>query len=160
MFFFMLCSILFLRYFVFCLSFIFSFILHPLMHLDPCSYLLFFPLSSCFIFLFMTKREKAYKRVYQSVSSFQYDSCAYSQGKKFYLVYIHRGRNSIREMHILRGRRHLLWKNLILLYACFLVALWCFDLCLVSLFYFSHRIIFMCWTCIYPYVIVLYWLHV
>ena len=24
----------------------------------------------------------------------------------------------------------------------------------------SHRIVFMCWTCIYPYVIMLYWLHV
>ena len=140
MFFFMLCSILFLRYFVFCLSFIFSFILHPSYILTLVHIFFSFPPSSCLIFLFVTKRE----RVYRSVSSFQYDSCAHFQGKKFYLMYIRRRRNSIGEMHIPSGRRHLLWENLILLNVCFLVALWCFELCLVSLLYCSHRVIFMC----------------
>ena len=67
-------------------------------------------------------------------------------------------------MHILRGRRHSFYEKtlfcLVLLYACFLVALWCFKLHLVSMLCCSHRIVFMCWTCIHPYVIVLYWLHV
>ena len=49
---------------------------------------------------------------------------------------------------------------LVLPYACFLVALWCCELLLVSMFYCSHRIVFMCWTCIHFYAIVLYWLHV
>ena len=66
-------------------------------------------------------------------------------------------------MHIPRGRRHLLWENLVLFalhYACFLVVLWCFELCLVSMLCCSHHIMLMCWTCIHPYAIVLYWLHV
>ena len=53
----------------------------------------------------------------------------------------------------------LLLENLVsfvLLYACFLVALWCFELHLVSMLYCSYRIVFMCWTCIHPYAIVLY----
>ena len=49
---------------------------------------------------------------------------------------------------------------LVLLYSCFLVALWCFKFLLVSMLCCSHRIVFMCWTCIHPYAIVLYWLHV
>ena len=66
-------------------------------------------------------------------------------------------------MHIPRERRHVLWVTLfclVLPYACFLVALWCFELCLVSMFRCSHHIMLMCWTCIYPYAIVLCWLHV
>ena len=40
---------------------------------------------------------------------------------------------------------------------CFMV----FELCLVSfILYCSHRIMLLCWTCFYPYAIVLYWLHV
>ena len=52
-------------------------------------------------------------------------------------------------MHIRRGESHkeediLLWENLVLLYACFLVTLWCFELLLVSMLCCSHRIVFMC----------------
>ena len=42
---------------------------------------------------------------------------------------------------------------------CFLVTLWYFELCLISLLCCSHRIVPMCWTCIHPYSIMLYWLH-
>ena len=67
-------------------------------------------------------------------------------------------------MHIPRGRRH--WDNkktlfcLCLFMFVFLFALWCFELCLVPMLCCSHRIILKCWTCIHPYAIVLYWLHV
>ena len=51
-------------------------------------------------------------------------------------------------MHIPRGRRHFFEKTLFcfdLYYACFLVVLWCFELCLVSsMLCCSHRIIFLC----------------
>ena len=48
----------------------------------------------------------------------------------------------------------------VFLYACFLIILWCFELCLVSMLCCSHRIVLMCWTYIHPYANVLYWLHV
>ena len=48
----------------------------------------------------------------------------------------------------------------VFLYACFLIVLWCFELCLVSMLCCSHRIVLMCWTYIHPYANVLYWLHV
>ena len=48
----------------------------------------------------------------------------------------------------------------VLLYACFLIVLWWFELCLVSMLCCSHLIMFMCWTCIHSYANVLYWLHV
>ena len=66
-------------------------------------------------------------------------------------------------MHIPRGRKHFFEKTLfclVLPYACFLVTLLCFELCLVSILCCSHRIMLMCWICIHPYAIVLYWLHV
>ena len=67
-------------------------------------------------------------------------------------------------MHIPRGRRHSFYEKtlfyFVLLYACFLVALWCFELHSVSMLYCSHCIVFMCWTCIHPYAIMFYWLHV
>ena len=51
-------------------------------------------------------------------------------------------------MHIPRGRRHCFFEKilfcLVLLYACFLVTLWCFELLLVSMLCCSHRIVFMC----------------
>ena len=70
------------------------------------------------------------------------------------------GRESHREDAYTKEENTLFLENLVLLYACFLVVLWCFELHLVSLLCSSHRIVFVCWTCIYPYAIVLYWLHV
>ena len=75
-------------------------------------------------------------------------------------MHIHRGEKTIKGMHIPKGRSHFLIRKpcflFVLPYACFLVALWYFELCLVSIFCYSHRIVFMCWTCIYPYAIVFY----
>ena len=42
----------------------------------------------------------------------------------------------------------------------FLFALWCFELCLVSMLCCFHCIMFVCWTCILPYAIMIRWLHV
>ena len=40
-----------------------------------------------------------------------------------------------------KGEKTFFWENLILLYACFLIALWCFELCLVSsMFCCSHHL--------------------
>ena len=33
----------------------------------------------------------------------------------------------------------------------FLFSLWHYELCLVSILYYSHHIMFICWTCIHPY---------
>ena len=44
------------------------------------------------------------------------------------------------------------------LFSCF--SLWCFELLLVSILCFSHRIMFMCWACFHPYIIMLFSLHV
>ena len=55
-------------------------------------------------------------------------------------------------------RKHFFY--FVLLYTWFFTTLWCFELCLVFMLCWFHRIVFMCWTCIYPYVIVFYWLHV
>ena len=44
-------------------------------------------------------------------------------------MHIRRGR---KEMHIPKGKRYSFMRKPCLLYACFLVSLWCFELCLVS----------------------------
>ena len=163
----MLCSIFLKDVFVFCLIFIFSFILHPsCIIFYPCSYLIFFP---SFLLIHLSIRDKKggeYTGKYTVVY------------RHFYMTHVHilSGRNFIsctfvgRENHkgdaYTNGEKTLTnfyEKTLfcfVLLYACFLVALWCFELCLVSMLCCSHHIVFMCWTCIHPYVIVLYWLHV
>ena len=43
----------------------------------------------------------------------------------------------------------------VLLYACFLIALWCFELLLISMLCYPYRIVFICWIYIHPYAIVL-----
>ena len=63
-------------------------------------------------------------------------------------------------MHIPKGRTHFFKENLVLFYACFLVVLQCFELCLVFMLCCSHRIMLMFWTCRHSYAIVHYWLHV
>ena len=152
----MLCLLYVLQNFVFkvfCLLFelYFSFILHPSCIITLVHIFFSFPPSFLSICLFVTKRGR--------VLSFLYDSCAHSQEEKFYLMHIRRGRNSIGEMHILRERRHLCMRKpcficfTLCLFSCLL---WCFELCLVSILCCSYRIVFMCWTCIHSYAIVLY----
>ena len=83
---FTLCFVVF--YFVFGLSFIFSFISHP-----SCIIIIFHTFISCPFFsltlcLFLTKRERVYSREYNRVFLlFLYDSCTHSQGEKFYFSY-------------------------------------------------------------------------
>ena len=142
--FFMLCSIFFFFYvFVLCLSFIFSFILHPsciIFHL--CSYLLFF-LS--FLLIHLSICDKKGENILWLM-------CTFVGGE------IHRGDAYV------KGEKTFFYEKilfcLVFLYTCFLIILWCFELCLVSMLSCFHHIVFVCWTCIYPYVIVLFWLHV
>ena len=93
-----------------------------------------------------------------------------------YMTHVHilRGINST-SCTFVRGESHkgdaytkgektfLFWEILVL--SCFTLCLfyhclWCFEFCLVSMLYYSHHIVFVCWTCIHPYTIVFYWLHV
>ena len=95
---------------VFCLLFELLFLINlaPLMHHYPYSYFLFFP---SFLLIHLSIRDKKGESILESVMEcivISYDSCAPSQEEKFYLVHIYRGRNFIGEMHIPRGRRHLL----------------------------------------------------
>ena len=80
---FTLCFVAF--YFIFDLSYIFSFILHP-----SCIIIIVHTIISCLLFslilcLFLTKRGRVYSREYTGVFlSFLYDSCAHPQKEKFY----------------------------------------------------------------------------
>ena len=96
--------------------------------------------------------------------------------RHFYMTHVHilRGRNSTSCTFVggeslwgdayTKGEKTSFFRKpcfvFILYYAYFLVVLWYFELCLVSMLCCSHRIMLMCWTCIHPYAIVLYWLHI
>ena len=140
---FTLCYVVFFV-FVFRLSFIFSFVLHPscIIPLLVSSFLSLLPLDW---FVYSWQKGREFTENFPGVFH------------HFYITHVHilRKRNStsctsVGEMNILRERRHFL-EILVLLYACFLVVLWCFELCLVSMLCCSHRIVVMCWTCIHPY---------
>ena len=114
-----------------------------------------------FISSFLSRGE--YTEEYTGVFRHFYMTRAHSQEEKFYLVHIHRGRKSKGRCIYQEGEDNFYEKNLFCLafpYACFLVALWCVELSLVSMLCYSHCIVLMCWTCIHPFAIVLYWLHV
>ena len=120
-------------FFVLCLSFIFSFILHPsCIIFYPCHIFFYFPPSSWFICLFMTKRGSVYFR-------------------HFYmnLVHILRGRNSTLctfvggEIHrgyaYIKGEKTFFYeKTLFYLMLVFLGVLWCFVF--YALLLSSHRV--------------------
>ena len=89
----------------------------------PCSYLLFFSPSSWFICLFVTKRGS------------NSTSCTFVGGE------IYRG-----NAYIKRKKTFFYEKTLFYLMLVFLV----FYGALCSMLYCSHRIMFMCWTCIHP----------
>ena len=145
--FFILCSI-FLKMF---LSFVWASFSHLCCTPHASSFTLVhiffsFPSSSWFICLFMTKRG----RVYWCVSSFLYDLWTFVGGESHW-----------RDAYTKGEKTSFLRKPcFVLLFACFLIVLWCFELYLVSMLCCSHRIVFMCWKCIYSYTIVLYWLHI
>ena len=144
---FMLCSIFcFFVFFVFvlCLNFIFLFILHHscLIPLRISSFLSLL-LLDWFVYLWQKRRE--FIRKFTGVF------------RHFYMTHAHilRGRNStsctfaggesFRGDAYTKGERTFFLENLVLLYVCFLIALWCFEFCLVSsILYCSHRIMLMC----------------
>ena len=148
--------IMFTLYFVtflFCLLFelLFSFISHPscIIILVPTfiSYL-YFSLNLC---LFVTKRGRIYSREYTGEFCHFYMTLVHILRGKIFISHAHlQG-----EMHIPRGRRHYINKKT-LFCLCFLFALWCFELCLVSMLCCSYCIVFVCWTCILLYAIVLH----
>ena len=139
--------------------------LAPLMHYHLPLFISFFlSLLPLDFFVYLWKKWGEYTREYTRVY------------RHFYMTHMHifRGRNSISctfvkgESHrgdaYTKGKKYIFYEKtlfcFVLYYACFLVALWCFKLLLVSMLCCSHHIMLMCWTYIYPYAIVLYWLHV
>ena len=139
--------------------------LHPscIIPLLISSFLSLLPLN-CFVYSWQKRGE--YIREYTGLH------------RHFYKTHVHTLRGSNSTSCTFEGREDILLReNLVLLYACFLVALWCFELCLVSsMLCCSHcimllcpsRILFLdaytfyieCWTCMHLYAIVPFWLHV
>ena len=81
----------------------------------------------------------------------------------FYFLCTFVGGESHRGDAYIKGRRHLFMRKPY--FVCFTLCLfshclWSIELYLVPMLCCSHRIVFMCWTCIHPFAIVLYWLHV
>ena len=123
------------------------FLIHltPLMHFYPCSYLLFFPF---FLLIHLFIRDKKGESIPKCIVISICLMCTFVRGEN------HRG-----DAYTKRKKAFFLWENFVLFalcYACFLVILWCFQLLLVSMLCCSHRIVFVCWTCIHLYAIVLY----
>ena len=141
---FMLCSILFLRWFVLCLSFISHSSCTPYSSLSLI-------LSSSFALLLL--------------GPFVYSWKKWKEYCHFYMTLVHilRGRNFIGDMHIPRERGHLfLRKPCFVLFYIMFVFLFFFmvlELVLVSMLCYSHRIVFVL-DMHNPYTIVLYWLYV
>ena len=103
---FTLCFVAF--YFVFSLSFIFSFISHPSCIIIIVHTFIFCPLFSLTLCLFLTKRGRVYSREYiREFFSFLYDSCAHPQGEKFYFSCTFVGGEIFHKGDAYpRGRRH------------------------------------------------------
>ena len=154
---FMVYSILFLRCFIFYLSFIFLFILNPscILSLFISSVLYLIPLAS-----FVSSRQKGgeYTGVYTEVYRHFYITHVHTlRGRNFISCTFVRGESRRGDAYTKREKTFFYEKTLFLfvfLYICFLIALCCFELHLVFMIYCSHLIVFLCWTCIYPYAIV------
>ena len=150
----MLCIILKL----FCLLFELHFLIHfvPFMHHYPYLYLLFFPsfflapLSIC-----VKKGESILESIPKSFDISIWLLCTFLEGEIIFLVHILRVRNSKGRCIYQGGEDFVVWENL----DCFLIffmVLWT-SFSFYALLFSSHRVCV--WTCIYPYAIVLYWLH-
>ena len=135
--------------------------MHHLLPLFISSFLSPLPLNS---FVYSWQKMGEYTREYTDVY------------RHLYMTHVH----ILREINstlctFVRGESHkgdaytkgekpfLFWEILVL--SCFTLCLfshclWYFDFCLVSMLYYSHHIVFVCWTCKHPYAIVFYWLHV
>ena len=151
---FILCSILFLMC---CLlfEFHFSFMLYPMCILSL--FISWFLSLLLGVFVYSWQKWREYCHFYMTLMHIL-------KRKNSTFVHMRRRRNSIREMHKPMGRRHPIIRKpcFVLFYIMFvsLFSLWCFKLLLVSILCCSHRIVFVCWTCIHLYAITFYWLHV
>ena len=150
---FILCRILFLRCFVFCLSFI-SHSWCTLYASYPCSCLHFFHHSFFLVYLSIPDKKE------ESLVISIWLLCTFLGGEILSLVHIDKGRNFIVKMHIPRRRRHLFIRKPCSILFVFLFYLWCFEVLLVFMLCCSYHIVFICWTCIHSLCLVLYWLHV
>ena len=146
---FMLYSMLFLRCFIFCLSFIFSFILHPsCINFYHCSYLLFFP---SFLLIHLSIHDKNGESLLESIPKCIVISIwlmfTFLRGRSSTLCTFVGGESHKGDAYIKGEKTSFFEKTLfrlILLYACFLVALWYFKFHLVSMLCCSHHIMLMC----------------
>ena len=133
------------------------FLIHlaPLMHHYPCSYILFFP---SFLFIHLSIRDKKG----ESIVIFIWLLCTFSGGE--ILSYAHSyGEKFHRGDAYTKGEKTSLYEKT-LFYLFYIMFVFLFTLVLwvmfsiYTLLFSSHRVY--CWTCIHPYAIVLYWLHV
>ena len=132
---FILCSIMSLRCFIFRLSFIFSYILHP-------SCIIFYSYSFSLLpfdsFIYSWQKEGEYTKVYIGVFHHLYDLCTFLGGEILLCAHSY-GEKAIGEMHIPRGRRHSFIRK-----PCFV--LFCFTLCLFSRFFMVLWVTFSIYT--------------
>ena len=142
---FMLCSILW-----FCLSFEFHFLIHLasfMHHLLPLFIYSFLSLLTLDSFVYSWQKGGECIGEYTGVFHHFYMTRAHSQREKFYLVHIRRGRKPLGKCIYQGGEDIFLWENIVLfvlLYAYFLVALWCFKLHSISMLCCFHCIVFLC----------------
>ena len=146
--FFMLCSIFFMFFFLSYVWASFSYSSCTPHASYPCSYLLFFPSFLLIVLSIRDKKGGEYTGEYTGLYC------------HFYMTYVHalRGSNftsctfvggeSHRGDAYTKGEETFFYEKTLFYCACFLVALWCFELYLVSMLCCSHRIVFVCWTCI------------
>ena len=134
----MLCSLCFVAFFLkMFMSFVWTSFSHSscIPHASyPCSYLLFFP---SFLLIHLSICDKKGESIPVCFVIYIWLMCTFVG----------------QENH--RGDAYTKGEKTFLLCFLFLFFLWCFDMLCCS-----HCIMFMCWTCIHPYAIVLYWLHV
>ena len=148
----MLCSIFF-YIFVLCLSFIFSFILHPscIIPLLISSFLSLIPFD-CFVYSW----QKGGEYIGEYTSLYHH----------FYMTHVHtlRGSNSTLCTFVggksYRGDAYTKGEKTFSLFLFWFILLLCPGWIVSRCIYFMYLALVECWTCIYPYAIVLYWLHV
>ena len=165
----MSCSLCFVAIFFgcFCLSFELHFLIHfaPLMHhLLPLFIISFLSLISLDSFVYSWQKGREYIGEYTGVFCHFYMTHVHILRGIYSTSYTFVGGESHKGDAYTKGEKTSFFEKTLfcfdLYYACFLIVLWCFKLCLISILCCSHRIMLMCWKCIYPYTIVLYWLHV
>ena len=130
-------------------------LMHHLLHLFISSFLSLLPLDS---FVYLWQKGRKYTREYTGVYRHFCMTHVYILRGRNYTLCTFIGGESHRGDAYTKGEKTFFYEKTLfclVLPSFFLVVLWCFKLCLISMLYCSHRIVFICWTCIHPYVIVL-----